>query len=92
LATDTVRAETALIALDLAGLAVSSGSACSSGRVQSSHVLAAMGVPAALVAGAIRVSLGPENDVRDVERFVDVYARLYQVRYRHRHAARERVA
>ncbi len=53
-----VRAETAMIAFDLNGIAVSSGSACSSGKVAASHVLKAMGVDDALAAGAIRVSLG----------------------------------
>ena len=47
-----------MIALDLDGIAVSSGSACSSGKVAPSHVLAAMGVPEGLARGAIRVSLG----------------------------------
>ena len=51
-----------MIALDLAGVAVSAGSACSSGKVGASHVLAAMGVPPELAAGAIRVSLGREHD------------------------------
>ena len=46
------------MALDLEGVAVSSGSACSSGKVKRSHVLEAMGVPPALAEGAIRVSLG----------------------------------
>src|SRR5882724_3374889 len=53
-----MRAETAVIAFDLEGIAVSSGSACSSGKVQPSHVLAAMGVIPELANGAIRVSLG----------------------------------
>ncbi len=51
-----VKAETAVIALDLEGVAVSSGAACSSGKVQPSHVLAAMGVPQRLARGAVRVS------------------------------------
>ena len=50
-----------MIAFDLDGMAVSSGSACSSGKVQASHVLAAMGVAPALARGAVRVSLGLEN-------------------------------
>src|SRR5262245_26379945 len=53
-----LKAETAIIAFDLNGVAVSSGSACSSGKVQASHVLTAMGVEPALARGAVRVSLG----------------------------------
>jgi len=53
-----LKAETAIIAFDLNGVAVSSGSACSSGKVQASHVLAAMGVEPAVARGAVRVSLG----------------------------------
>jgi cysteine desulfurase len=62
-------AETALMALDLDGIAVSSGSACSSGKVGPSHVLAAMGVPAELARGAIRVSFGWNSREEDVVRF-----------------------
>jgi len=62
-------AATLVIALDLAGVAVSSGSACSSGKVAPSHVLAAMGAPAALAKGAIRVSLGWASKDSDVEHF-----------------------
>jgi cysteine desulfurase len=53
-----IKAETAIIAFDLNGIALSSGSACSSGRVQASHVLAAMGVDPELARGALRISLG----------------------------------
>src|SRR6478736_2833785 len=53
-----LKAETAIIAFDLNGVAVSSGSACSSGKVQASHVLAAMSVEPALARGAVRISLG----------------------------------
>jgi cysteine desulfurase len=63
-------AATLLIALDLAGVAVSSGSACSSGKVTSSHVLAAMGIEPGLAAGAIRVSVGWASRDEDVDRFV----------------------
>jgi cysteine desulfurase len=66
-----VSAETLLIALDLAGIAVSSGSACSSGKVQPSHVLRAMGVADELARGALRVSLGPDNSERDIEAFCE---------------------
>ncbi len=61
------RAETVLIQLDLAGVAVSSGSACSSGKVASSHVLRAMGYDATLAGAAIRVSLGWSNSEEDIE-------------------------
>lgn len=68
-----VKAETALIALDLAGIAVSSGAACSSGKVAASQVLIAMGVVPALVAGAVRVSLGPTTTEHDVAAFVSAW-------------------
>ena len=71
-----VKAETALIALDLAGFAVSSGSACSSGKVSASHVLAAMGVPAALAAGAIRVSIGYATTEGDIDLFLRAWTKL----------------
>lgn len=64
-----VAAETALIALDLGGVAASSGSACSSGKVQPSHVLRAMGVDPDLAKGALRVSLGPATRASDIEAF-----------------------
>jgi cysteine desulfurase len=68
-----VKAETAIIAFDLNGIAVSSGSACSSGKVQPSEVLAAMGVDAALARGAIRVSLGHSTTDAEVDRFVETW-------------------
>ncbi|MEI8144929.1 MAG: aminotransferase class V-fold PLP-dependent enzyme, partial [Alphaproteobacteria bacterium] len=71
-----VSAETALIAYDLEGIALSSGAACSSGRVRSSHVLSAMGVPADLVRGALRVSFGWTSTEADIERLLSVTARL----------------
>ena len=58
------KAETLLMAFDLDGVAVSSGSACSSGKVGRSHVLDAMGVAPELAAGAIRVSLGWNTTAR----------------------------
>lgn len=66
-------AETALIALDLAGIAVSSGSACSSGKVSASHVLAAMGVPSALAKCAIRISLGWATTEADLDLFATAW-------------------
>lgn len=59
-----------LIAFDMRGIAVSSGSACSSGKVKASHVLKAMGVEDALTTCAIRVSFGAHNKKEDVDRFV----------------------
>jgi cysteine desulfurase len=63
-------AETLVIQLDLAGVAVSAGAACSSGKVGSSHVLEAMGLPADVAKSAIRVSLGLTTSDRDVERLL----------------------
>jgi cysteine desulfurase len=68
-----VKAETALIALDLDGVAVSSGSACSSGKVGPSHVLAAMGVRPELAACAIRLSTGYATQEKHVDRFLEAW-------------------
>ena len=73
---DGMKAETAVIAFDLEGVAVSSGAACSSGKVQPSHVLAAMGVSPALTRGAIRVSLGWTTTKADVEMYLDAWRKL----------------
>jgi cysteine desulfurase len=70
------KAETVLIALDLAGVAVSSGSACSSGKVAASHVLTAMGIAPDLARGAIRVSLGRDTRESDVEGFLIAWTKL----------------
>lgn len=70
------RAETLVIGLDLAGVAVSAGSACSSGKVEASHVLSAMGVPPEIARGAIRVSLGSGSDSADIERFLDAWSEM----------------
>jgi cysteine desulfurase len=77
-----MKAETAVIAFDLAGVAVSSGAACSSGKVAPSHVLAAMGVPAELAAGAIRVSLGHATTEADIEMFLNAWAALAEGLYK----------
>ena len=68
-----IKAETALIAFDLNGIALSSGSACSSGKVRASHVLAAMGVDAGLATGALRISLGPETAENDVDKLLTAW-------------------
>jgi cysteine desulfurase len=69
-------AETLVIALDLEGMAVSSGSACSSGKVAPSHVLRAMGVPAERARGAIRLSLGWESAKSDLDSFLTAWRRV----------------
>jgi cysteine desulfurase len=71
-----MKAETAVIAFDLEGIAVSSGAACSSGKVQPSHVLAAMGVSPALTRSAVRVSLGRTTTEVDIERFLGAWRKL----------------
>lgn len=75
-ALEGVPAELALIALDLAGISVSSGSACSSGKVAASHVLQAMGVAPVLARCGLRVSLGPTTTRADLERFLAAFAAL----------------
>jgi cysteine desulfurase len=71
-----IGAETLVIALDLAGIAVSSGAACSSGKVARSHVLDAMRVDPALGAGAVRLSLGWSSDAADVAHFGEAFAQI----------------
>ncbi|HLI10619.1 MAG TPA: cysteine desulfurase family protein [Alphaproteobacteria bacterium] len=72
-----VASETQVMALDLAGVAVSAGSACSSGKVRPSHVLRAMGADNVAAGSAIRVSLGWESQAGDVDRFLNAWASLY---------------
>jgi cysteine desulfurase len=67
---------TAMMALDLMGLSISSGSACSSGKVGASHVLAAMGVPKALAECALRVSFGWNSTSEDVAAFLAGFEKL----------------
>jgi cysteine desulfurase len=71
-----LKAETALINLDLDGFAVSSGSACSSGKVTASHVLTAMGIAPELVSGAIRVSIGPTTSENEIDSFLEAWMKL----------------
>lgn len=71
-----LRGEVQVVALDLAGVAVSAGAACSSGKVAPSHVLAAMGLDEAAAAEAIRVSLGWTTTAADIDRFLDAWTAL----------------
>ncbi|MBS4045881.1 MAG: cysteine desulfurase [Alphaproteobacteria bacterium] len=73
-----VPAETQVMALDLAGVAVSAGSACSSGKVTPSHVLTAMGLPEQAAREAIRFSLGWASSPEDVDRAIDAWRKLWQ--------------
>ena len=69
-------AETLLMNFDLEGIAVSSGSACSSGKVTKSHVLTAMGVSPELASGAIRISLGWNTTSENIEHFTSIWRKL----------------
>ena len=75
-----VRSETLVMAFDLEGVAVSAGSACSSGRVEPPYVLQAMGVPDDDAACALRVSLGWDTEAQDIERFVEVWKQVLRRR------------
>lgn len=75
-AIDGLKAETLLMMLDLEGMAVSSGSACSSGKVRRSHVLTAMGIAPSLAEGALRVSFGWASTEADVESFATAFQKV----------------
>jgi cysteine desulfurase len=70
-------AATLVIKLDLAGVAVGAGSACSSGKLGRSHILAAMGIAEAVAASAIRVSLGYGTTERDIDEFLAAWAQIH---------------
>lgn len=75
---DFIEGESILFSLDLAGIAVSSGSACSSGSLEPSHVLLALGVPEALAHGSIRFSFGKHNTEEEIDYAVDVVKNAVQ--------------
>jgi cysteine desulfurase len=75
---DRVEAESLLIGLDLEGIAVSTGSACSSGTLEPSHVLKAMGVPSSIAPGALRFSLGAPTTGDDIDRVFAVLPALVE--------------
>jgi cysteine desulfurase len=71
-----VHGESLLVGLDLGGIMASSGSACTSGSLEPSHVLLAAGVPERLAQASLRLTLGRENTQAEVERVIDVLDRL----------------
>ena len=73
-----VASATQVIALDLAGVMVSAGSACSSGKVTRSHVLDAMGVASETADCAIRISLGWSTTEADIDHLVEAWGSLYR--------------
>jgi len=73
-----VEGESILLNLDLEGFAVSSGSACTSGGLEPSHVLLAMGIPPEIARGSLRVSVGRDNTFEQVDRFLDVFPRVVE--------------
>ena len=75
---DRVEAESLLIALDLEGVAVSTGSACSSGTLEPSHVLRAMGLPAHRTQNSLRFSLGMFSTEEEVDRVIEILPRLVE--------------
>lgn len=79
------KSETQVMQMDLAGFAISAGSACSSGKVRTGRVLGAMGYAPDVAKSAIRVSIGPPTTTEDVLRFADAWLSAYQ-RYRARAA------
>jgi len=79
------KGETQVMQMDLAGIAVSAGSACSSGKLRGSGTLAAMGFDATAAGSALRVSIGPDTTEDDMARFVDAWSAAHQ-KYRARAA------
>jgi len=82
-----LKAETALIAFDLQGIALSSGSACSSGKVKRSHVLEAMGVDPSVADGVLRVSLGWTSTEEHLHRFAEACEKVVDTLYRRKASA-----
>ncbi len=73
-----VEGESVILSLDLKGVAVSSGSACTSGTLEPSHVLSAMGIPPELAQGAVRFSFGRDNTPEDVEYVASILPEIVQ--------------
>jgi cysteine desulfurase len=73
---ERVEGEAVLIQLDLNGISASSGSACTTGSLEPSHVLTAMGIPAELARGSLRITIGKDNTRADIDRLLDVLPRV----------------
>ena len=73
-----VNSETQVMKFDLSGIMISAGSACSSGKVEVSHVLKAMGIEDDIASNVIRVSLGVGNSISDVERFIQEWKKIFE--------------
>jgi cysteine desulfurase len=86
-AVEGMSAETLLMAFDLDGISLSAGSACSSGKIERSHVLTAMGVASERAGAAIRVSLGWSSTERDADQFSAAWHRIYSKFQERRRAA-----
>ena len=69
--------ETLLMNFDLEGIAISNGSACSSGKVEPSHVLKAMNEPKITASGALRISMGWDTKPEDIETFLTAWNKIY---------------
>jgi cysteine desulfurase len=72
-----IAAETAIIAFDLEGIALSAGAACSSGKVGPSETLRAMQVAPEIARGAMRLSIGWDTNESDISRFLEAWKRVY---------------
>jgi len=72
----SVEGESLAVSLDLEGIAVSTGSACSSEAMEPSHVLTAMGVPVELARGSLRFSLGKKNTDEEIDRVLEAFPRI----------------
>ena len=73
-----VKSEEQLIKFDLAGISISAGSACSSGRIASSHVLKAMNIPDDIASEVVRVSFTPYTTEEDVDSFIELWQKIYK--------------
>ena len=73
-----IEGESLLLALDLKGIAASSGSACTSGSLDPSHVLLAIGLPHEIAHGSLRLSLSEENTIEEADRVVDALKEIVE--------------